>query len=99
MHYMLDDDGRVFAGVLNVRNVDAVYNPEQRNDEYVECWTIKSFMTDRRELATLLSETLDEHCQHAHDCCGHFYRYVSTSSLRHVKRHEWQVLVSYQQNI
>lgn len=51
------------------------------------------------ELGAAIHNQFSTHCQHAYDCCGHWYSSPYTHRLRHVKGREWVFPLVYHQNI
>jgi hypothetical protein len=91
---MLNEAGFEFGRPLSFTKLD-------ENEDGDASWRM-TFRTGRKHVPYIkqdLHEALDEYCSHSYDCCGQLYRSVYTSTLKHVKRKEWSVVVVVQRNI
>jgi len=57
------------------------------------------FAVDRRTVAYAADDIFATHCQHSHDCCGHWYCSPAGYEAKKVRARTWMVPLHYSKNV
>lgn len=96
MPLIYTEEGKTVARILNVRCT----GESDFGDCVDYCYTIKVVPgVELEELKAALRYSINTHCTHAYDCCGHWYYTAYAFTLRHAKRREFTLTVAAHQNI